>query len=119
MKPINRIADAYRQMAADAKYRPAAPGDGFGGIFLDSDQVADQHILQREALKYAEHFQKEEDACDFSIGCSCFDTVRAFVYTIEAARCLCAGTDFENVAGKLLRMALAELEGKRHAGGRS
>lgn len=114
MKPINRIADAYRQMAADAKYRPAAPGDGWGGISLDRDQLADANILADESLRYAEKLLREEDGHQFWIGCSCFDTVRAFVYTIEAARCLCAGTDFENVAGKLLRMALAELEGKRH-----
>ncbi len=108
--PTARIMQAYERMATEAKYRPAAPGDGLGGIYLDPDQLADDGILHAEARKYADHFHKEEDKREFWIGCSCFSTVRAFVYTIEAARCLCAGCDFEDVARKLLWMAADEIK---------
>lgn len=109
---LKRIVQAYEQMATKAKYRPAAPGDGLGGIFLDAGELADIGILRKEAIKYAHHFQEEEDDRDFWIGCSCFNTVQAFVYTIEAARCLCAGHDFRRLAAILLRMAAAELKRK-------
>lgn len=107
--PTTRIAQAYCQMAVKAKYRPAAPGDGFGGIFLDSDQLADGERLHHEALAYARRFMEEEASSEFCIGVSCFDTVRAFVYAIEAARCLCAGSGFEGVAYSLLGMAASEI----------
>lgn len=108
--PGERIVQAYERMAAEAHYRPKAPGDGFGGIFLDADELADKGRLRDEAVKYAKHFLKEEDGFDFWIGISCFKTVRASVYTIEAARCLCAGSDSEELARKLLKMAIKELQ---------
>lgn len=110
--PFMRILQAYEQIATKAKYRPAAPGDGMGGIFLDEDEISDAGILRKEAIRYAHHFQKEEDTLDFWIGCSCFNTVKAFVYVIEAARCLCAGHDFRKLAVTLLRMAASELKRK-------
>jgi hypothetical protein len=96
-------------MATRAHYRPAAQGDGMGGIYLDKDQLGDVELLRDEAERYARYFRKEEDDRQFWIGVSCFSTVRAFVFTIEAARCLCAGQGFEKLAAKLLRMAQAEL----------
>jgi hypothetical protein len=104
-----RIVEAYEQMATEAKYRPKAPGDGFGGIFLDAGELAEEKRLRNEAISYAQHFIKEENGLDFWIGISCFKTVKAFVYAIEAARCLCAGSDFEKLASKLLKMAIREL----------
>lgn len=104
-----RIMEACRRMAAEARYRPQAPGDGFGGIFLGSDELADEGVLAEESLEYARRFVREEDRCEFWIGVPCFRTVRAFVYAIEAARCLCAGTDFEGAARSLLKMAIAEM----------
>ena len=109
------IAGAYCSMAEQAKYRPAAPGDGFGNVHLDQAQIEDSGILLREADKYAKQFRREEDRRDFFIGCSCFDTVRSFVFCIEACRCLCAGGDFEETAQKLLEMAISELKAtKQH-----
>jgi len=110
---FDRILQAYEQIAIKAKYRPAAPGDGMGGIFLDADELSDAGILRKEAIRYVHHFQEEEDTRDFWIGCSCFNTVKAFVYVIEAARCLCAGHDFQELAVTLLRMATEELKRKR------
>lgn len=50
---MSQIFHAYERMVSEAKYRPAAPGDGFGGIFLDPDQLADETTLQKEAHEYA------------------------------------------------------------------
>ena len=44
----------------------------------------------REAAARAEAFLKEDDAMTWPIGCSDFETNRALVFTIEAARALCA-----------------------------
>jgi hypothetical protein len=103
-------ADAYIRMATEAHYRPAAPGDGFGGIYLDADQLADPSRLQAEALDYAKRFEAEEDTCQFQIGCCDFSNNRAFVYTIEAARLLCSGIGGHEPARKLLMMAEREVE---------
>jgi len=42
------------------------------------------------------------------VGCSNFDTNRGLVYTIEAARALCGGSD--DLALDLLRMAVAHVQ---------
>lgn len=103
-----RLREAYLMMAQRARYRPAAPSDGCGHIELSRAEVGDLQRLAREAGAYAQQFRKEEDQLKFWIGCSNFKTNRAFVWTIEAARCLAGGGD--ETAIVLLEMALAELK---------
>jgi hypothetical protein len=109
-----RYAEAYLRMAKDAQYRPEAPGDGCGGIYLSADELRDPVRLAQEAEAYALHFAKEEDTRSFCIGCSKFSTNRAFIWAIEAARTLAGGGDA--TALKLLKMAIQELENNSAAG---
>jgi hypothetical protein len=88
---LERFAEAYRKMALDANYRPAAPSDGMGHVLLTKEQVSDPERLWHEAIKYANQFNAEEDKCRFHIGCSDYRTNRAFVWIIEAARNLASG----------------------------
>jgi hypothetical protein len=48
---LERFAEAYLAMAGQARYRPQAPGDGFGNILLT--QCGDVERLHREAVNYA------------------------------------------------------------------
>lgn len=106
---FHRFAEAYFKMASEARYRPAAPSDGIGNIQLSLEECQDQGRLRQEARDYALRFNAEEDKNEFWIGCSDYRTNRAFVWTIEAARCL-AGGDFGNATAlKLLRMAAADV----------
>jgi len=109
----DRFREAYKRMAIEARYRPAAPGDGLGSVRLTDAQLEDSALLDEEASRYAQRFIAEEDADRFWIGCSDYSTNRAFVYVIEAARAL-AGKD-DRVAAKLLEMAPAEIEEASHA----
>ena len=93
----DRIREAYVQMARQANHRPNAPE----GARTDDD-------LEVEANAYAEEFIAEEQKMEFDIGISDYTTNRALVYTIEAARCLCAGSFASDRALKLLEMALTE-----------
>ena len=104
---ILRFAQAYLMMAR-AKYRPAAPGDGFGNIHLTEDEYNDRARLYREAVRYAAEFNREEDNDVFHIGCSNWETNRAFILSIEAARLLASG-DADDLAGRLLRLAIEEI----------
>src|SRR5262249_53301790 len=88
---LTRFKEAYLRMARNARYRPNAPGDGLGNIGLSAEDLRDPVRLDEEAVAYAEKFCTEEDKDTFNIGCSDFETNRAFVWTIEAARCLAAG----------------------------
>jgi len=38
---LERFAEAYLAMAGQARYRPQAPGDGFGNILLTRKQCGD------------------------------------------------------------------------------
>ena len=107
---LQRYAEAYLAMAGTANYRPQAPGDGCGNVHLTRDEAADPERLHAEAVAYAKRFNDEEDDRTFNIGCTNFDTNRACIYTIEAARCLCGGI-LDDVAAVLLEMALKELKG--------
>jgi hypothetical protein len=104
---VDRYAEAYVMMADGAKYRPQAPGDGRGNINLTDRQLADRTRLEREAIEYGCSFANEENT-EFAIGYSRFETNRAFVFAIEAAR-LMAGCDDER-ALKILALATKELE---------
>jgi hypothetical protein len=53
------------------------------------------------------------DTDKFLIGCSDFETNRAFVWTIEAARNLASGTDGDQTAITLLEMAIKEIRRAR------
>jgi hypothetical protein len=107
---IKRFREAYLTMAKLARYRPQAPGDGMGNILLSKQELADPNRLEQEATAYALSFDKEEDTRQFWIGCSDFETNRAFIWTIEAARQLAGGEDGKKTAHELLEMALAELQ---------
>jgi hypothetical protein len=107
---LERLRDAYLLMADQAHYRPQTPNDGFRNIQLTLDQIHDPDRLAREAIKYAMRFDAEEDTRLFWIGCSNFSTVRAFIWTIEAARQLASGDDGDATAIKLLEMAVAEVK---------
>jgi hypothetical protein len=109
VKAARRIAEAYLKMARVANYRPEAPGPGTvaGGRALTEEQLASRDLLEREAVAYAGRFIWEENTHTFFIGVSNFNSNRAFVYTIEAAR-LMAGAD-EKRAAVLLTLALMEL----------
>jgi hypothetical protein len=110
---MQRYREAYMMMSEF--YRPMAPSDGFGSIQLTKEQCADKARLWVEATNYAITFDKEEDTREFHIGCSNFNTNRAFIFTIEAARLL-AGGDADHLAKKLLKMALNELASHTHRG---
>ena len=82
---VNRFAEAYVNMAEQANYRPAAPGDGCGGISLSDEERRDPQQLKREASEYALRFMEEAEQHRFITGCSNFTTNRALVYVIETA----------------------------------
>jgi hypothetical protein len=104
---LDRFAETYLMMASKARYRPQAPGDGCGGIYLSDEELRDRGRLMQEAQDYAIAFDAEEDTNQFAIGCSNFTTNRAFILAIEAARNLAGGAD--HVALKILEMAAAEV----------
>jgi hypothetical protein len=109
MGEVDPRAARYRQayLAMASFYRPQAPSDGFGAIQLTAEQCRDQGRLEQEATEYAIAFNNEENIGSFCIGVSNYRTNKAFIWTIEAARCLAGGGDIE--ARKLLRMAVAEI----------
>jgi hypothetical protein len=105
---LMRFAQAYMMMAR-AGYRPAAPSDGCGNIQLTKDECDDRERLYLEAVQYAVAFNREEDTDVFHIGCSNWETNRAFVLSIEAARLSASGSDGDVYAGRLLRLAIKEI----------
>ncbi len=112
MTERDRIAEAYIAMARQAKYRPAAPGDGVGNVDLSADELRDDGLLGKEAERYADSFIAEENTRQFFIGCTKLSTSRATVYAIEAARCMCGAANKDLIL-KLLRMASEEIAQKR------
>lgn len=103
MSKLARYAETYLRMANEINYRPEMQSD------LSSEELNDPAILKTEARKYAERFGREEDTDHFFIGCSNWDTNRAFVLVIEAARLLASGCA-DGPALELLRKAIAEVE---------
>lgn len=104
-------------MAKQAAYRPAAPRDSIGIIQLSDEEMASPVRLAKEAHEYAESFLTENPV--FWIGfpviteldpISEYDTNRAFVYAIEAARMLADGVGGRKTAAKLLEMALLDVK---------
>jgi hypothetical protein len=107
----HRYAEAYLAMVEKARYRPRAPGDGIGSVLLTRKQLRDPGRLEKEALDYVKGFVAQEDTHSFWVGCTNFETNRATIYAIEAARCLCGGAD--DVALRLLQMAIDEIRRSR------
>jgi hypothetical protein len=103
-----RFTEAYIRMVNIARYRPAAPGDGFGGIYYSKAELEDLQILEDEVARYNEEFKKEEQQQCFLIGRSTWETNRALVYIIEAARSINGANN--EVALKLLKMATDDIE---------
>jgi len=76
MNSIEQIQAAYRRMAEGARYRPAAPSDGFGNITVPFEDLN----LDEEAAKYAARWMTEEDEGVFRLGCCDFSTRAAAIF---------------------------------------
>jgi hypothetical protein len=100
-----QIADAYRRMAVEARYRPAAPSDGLGNITVPVEELD----LDAEARQYAEHWWEQEDDGSYVIGCANYEDRAAMIFALEAARFCCSGFGSRPFARRLLEMALGEL----------
>lgn len=99
-----QITDAYKKMAIELRYRPAAPGDGFGNITVRYEELD----VEKEAVAYARAWWKEEDKGDYIIGSPNYELRPAMVHAIEAAKQMCAGDN--ELARKLLLMAADEVD---------
>lgn len=107
---FDRYVEAYYEMAAKAKYRPAARSDGFGNIPAGVDYLNDPNELEREANTYAKRIYEQDNKKCFQVQASSnYRTNRALVYVLEAAANLCAVQD--DLALKLLRMAINDIKG--------
>jgi hypothetical protein len=102
---LEQIEAAYRAMAREARYRPAAPSDGLGNITVPEAELD----LDAEARGYAERWWAEEDEGTFLIGCANWSERVAMIYAVEAARLCCGGFDSRRYALRLLQMAVREL----------
>jgi hypothetical protein len=91
---LQRYREAYLRMVDEA---------GWHGL----DQWLTDDV-DKQATEYALAFNDEEP--NFLIGTSNFDTNRAFIFTVEAARALACGFLGDAAAIKLLRMAIEEIE---------
>jgi hypothetical protein len=109
---FERYYEAYLAMAKEARDRPAAPGDGCGGIDLDEEELGDSAELHREAQKFASDFVTQDDAMQYRIGCPDGRGNRAFCFVIQAADLLCSPEPV--FAMKLLKLALAEIAREYH-----
>jgi hypothetical protein len=103
---IEQAVNAYLKMDKHAKYRPAAPSDGMGNITVPIENLN----LHKEAHTYAERWVEDEDGFNFFIGSGDYQTREALIFTVEAARNLCAGRLGDHVALKLLKLAIKEVE---------
>jgi len=103
-KKLARFQEAYLNMAKKLSYRPEYMGDD-----SDYDDELEARLI-KESLICAKRFYDDEEKGTFDIGCSDFDTNRALVYTIEAARCICCGIAGDRMAIKLLKMAIQDIE---------
>lgn len=63
-----------------------------------------------DAESYARCWWREEDDRQFAIGCCNFETRKATIFAIEAARNMCAGILGDADALRLLKMAVKEME---------
>jgi hypothetical protein len=56
---VARYREAYLFMAS-IKYRPGAPSDGLGSVYLSDEQLQDKALLEHEATDYAIDFYLRE-----------------------------------------------------------
>lgn len=103
---VDQVSDAYRQMAVDARYRPAAPSDGLGNITVPIEQLD----IRMEAQRYAVNWWRQEEQQNYPIGCPDFSDRPALIFTVEAARAIC-GVNRE-LAISLLELALTDLKAR-------
>ncbi len=104
-----RFAHAYLMLAKE-RYRPQAPSDGFGHIQLSKSEFMDEDRLYREAIEYGIKFLNDDERQEFYVGSTNWETNRASVLVIEAARLLAGGFDNEPFAISLLKRAIKEIE---------
>jgi hypothetical protein len=105
---FGQIAAVYGRMAAEARYRPAAPSDGFGHITVPAAQLD----LDAEKQDYAAAWWGEEDSGSYWLGCADFRHRKTMILAVEAARACCAADGA--LARKLLEMALQEMPPGSH-----
>lgn len=96
-----QIADVYKRMADEARYRPGAPSDGFGNITGPLD-------MAREQDTYATQWWADEENMTFFLGCPSYELRKTMILCVEAARA-CASAQQE-LARKLIELALSEAE---------
>lgn len=101
-----QVETAYRRMAEEARYRPAAPSDGMGGITVPAEELS----LDKEARDYADRWWKNEWGDDYQIGIPNYPTRAGMVYALELARLCCSGSDAIPHALAVARLAVKELE---------
>ncbi len=102
---LEQIETAYRRMAEEVQYRPAAPSDGLGNITVPLEDLD----LDAEARAYATDWWQQEDECVFVIGCPDYTLRLAMIYLIEAARLCCGGRDARAETLRLLTLAAREV----------
>ncbi|HKO38860.1 MAG TPA: hypothetical protein VJU14_10875 [Solirubrobacterales bacterium] len=109
-KIVDAAVDAYTRMATEASYRPE--GDGPGDLSAPPSQVD-----PTEARRYGERWANEDYEGSFATGTPTGPTRQATIFTIEAARLLCAGENRH--ALRLLEMARQEVEAVEDTEGES
>jgi hypothetical protein len=118
MKPLpssvrEQVEDAYRRMAAEAKYCPEAPSDGYGHVTVDPCE----QDIDAEARAYAEHWWAAEEVgrthytTSNSLGVCNNSTRVGAIFAFEAARQLASSEEGVPTALKLLALAAEELSG--------
>ena len=101
---INQIANAYKRMASQARYRPAAPGDGMGNIIFPVQELD----IEQEQYDYIKSWWATEDSGTYPAGVPDFTYRPALIFIIEAARNLNGMSP--DVARKLLTMAIQQID---------
>jgi len=93
----------YFRMAAEARYRPKAPGDGHGNITVPLWKLD----IKDEAERYVRDFNKEEYEQIYDLGCPNYSQRSAFILLLEAARACCSADP--DLALDLAEMAASNL----------
>lgn len=96
-----QITRAYRTMAREVRYRPAAPSDGLGNAY--------DLNLEAEARAYAHAWWEQEDEGTYLLGCPDYEDRVAMIYALEAGRLCCGGFGSRPAARRLLELALEAL----------
>lgn len=103
---FQRVVSAYITMAQEDRYRPAAPGDGFGSCDLTDAELQDPTVLEAEAERFARSFLSEGET--FYVGCPDYSGTRALVYMISAAHLLCGAAE-KALLLKVMELATREI----------